>query len=73
MAKETDNAAAKLETLARHLRAGWKKLYPVSEENLKKVSEAVQRQWDQQQSQTQKKSLSKGKSKSRGHDQAHEY
>jgi hypothetical protein len=73
MPEEKDSAAAKLETLGKYLREGWKKVYPVSEENLKKVNEAVQRQWEQRKQAQAEKKRSKRRSKSQDYGQGHEH
>ena len=73
MPAKQNKAKEKLETLAHYLRLGWKKLHPVSEENLTKFREAVQAQWEEEQSKIREKGRSKQKSKSHEQDQEHEY
>jgi hypothetical protein len=71
MPKKANQAKEKLETLAEHLRRGWKKLHPVKDELLEKVREAVRKQWDQEQSAKREKTKSRTKRKSK--DQGHDY
>ena len=63
-----------MEKLAPQLREGWKKIYPVKEENLEKVREVVAQQWEEEYKQRLEKGPpSQQKSKRHGEEQDHEH
>ena len=73
MAHKPKNAKEKLEQLAEHLRLGWKKQYPVKEEDLSKVREAMREQWQDEQKEKLKEEQSKDESQSHDRDHGHEH
>ena len=74
MPAKRSEAERKLGQLAEHLREGWKKLHPVTEDHLKKVRDAIQQEWEKEQAEAHRRQdPSEQKSKSHEHDQEHEH
>ena len=73
MAAKRKKVQKKLEVLAEHLRDGWRKQHPLSEEFLSHVRDSVREQWQEEQAKLREEErLKEEKSKSQEHEPGHE-
>jgi hypothetical protein len=71
MVKKARQAKENLESLAEHLRRGWQKLHPVTDQQLEKVRDAVRKQWDEEK--LTKKEGAKGSNRKNAKDRGYDY
>ena len=73
MSAKRKKAQKKLEVLAEHLREGWRKQHPLSEEFFTHVRESVREQWQEEQAKLREEErLKEEKARAHEHEQEHE-